>query len=282
MTLLATILLLAATINAQFAGDAAAGSKPRDIATRPTNWLAQANKQASTKPKRKSWKRVKHIPVTDPRNPFYVDPNAPKSAMSSTARAPPPGAECRQYSWIEDVSADMVSLLLNAKANVHCKARDGREIAPPEGITYPEGTPLGITLLAFFPDEESLPEPLPAILRIATMLLRAGASLDAVSDDRTAEVELRAAETMNPALRDNDIFVQTKALIDGVRAAGSWKLYCRQDHKKILRLRSLVARGRATPKKWSPRGHDRRAIEFIVKIGDNGIAWKILSFWKET
>ena len=45
---------------------------------------------------------------------------------------------------------------------------------------------------------------------------------------------------------------------------------------------SLVARGRATPKKWSPRGHDRRAIEFIVKIGDNGIAWKILSFWKET
>ena len=50
----------------------------------------------------------------------------------------------------------------------------------------------------------------------------------------------------------------------------------------VMRLRSLVARGRATPKKWSPRGHDRRAIEFIVKIGDNGIAWKILSFWKET
>ena len=50
----------------------------------------------------------------------------------------------------------------------------------------------------------------------------------------------------------------------------------------VMRLRSLVARGRATPKKWSPRGHDRRAIEFLVKIGDNGIAWKILSFWKET
>ena len=45
---------------------------------------------------------------------------------------------------------------------------------------------------------------------------------------------------------------------------------------------NVVARGRATPKKWSPRGQDRRAIEFIVKIGDNGIAWKILSFWKET
>ena len=106
--------------------------------------------------------------------------------------------------------------------------------------------------------------------------------MDAVSDERTAEVELREAEDMNPALRDSDTFVQVKALIHGVRAAGSWKLYCRRDHKQILRLRSLVARGRATPRKWSPRGHDRRAIEFIVKIGDNGIAWKILSFWKET
>ena len=80
----------------------------------------------------------------------------------------------------------------------------------------------------------------------------------------------------------SDAFLQTKDMIIGVRAEGSWKQYCRRDHKKILRLRSLVARGRATPKKWSPRGHDRRAIEFIVKIGDNGIAWKILSFWKET
>ena len=95
---LATILLLATTINAQFAGDAAAGSKPRDIATTPTKWLQQAHKQASPKPKRKRWRRVKHIPATDPRSPFYVDPNAPKTAMASTARVPPPGAECRQYS----------------------------------------------------------------------------------------------------------------------------------------------------------------------------------------
>ena len=106
--------------------------------------------------------------------------------------------------------------------------------------------------------------------------------MDAVSDEDTAEMILGKYEDARPDLRGNDTFVQTKALICAVRAAGSWKLYCRQDHKKILRLRSLVARGRATPKKWSPRGQDRRAIEFIVKIGDNGIAWKILSFWKET
>ena len=204
------------------------------------------------------------------------------------APKPPPGLGLSALHYacdrIEDVSADMVSLLLNAKANVHCRARDASNMPAPEGRTYPEVTPLGMTLLVFFPDEgdPSPAEPLPNVLRVTTMLLRAGASLDAVSDERTAETELRTAEGLNPAFRNNDTFVQVKALIHGVRAAGSWKQYCRRDHKQILRLRSLVARGRATPKKWSPRGHDRRAIEFIVKIGDNGIAWKILSFWKET
>ncbi len=169
-------------------------------------------------------------------------------------------------------SAEVASLLLDANANVHCRTRHSSD-------AYANDTALGRSLVHFC---RSPVELFPTVLRIITMLLRAGASLDAVSDDKTAEEVLRAAAEAKPDLRGNDIFVQTKALIHAVRAAGSWKLYCRQDHKKILRLRSLVARGRATPKKWSPRGHDRRAIEFIVKIGDNGIAWKILSFWKET
>ena len=78
-------------------------------------------------------------------------------------------------------------------------------------------------------------------------------------------------------MRGNDAFVQTKALICAVRAAGSWKLYCRQDHKKILRLRSLVARGRTRE-----RLATTRAIRFVVRQGDNGIVWHILSFWRET
>ena len=49
----------------------------------------------------------------------------------------------------------------------------------------------------------------PYARRIVTMLLRAGASLDAVSDERTAEMELREAEEVNPALRDSDAFLQT-------------------------------------------------------------------------
>ena len=93
MTRLATILLLAAASNAQFAGDAAAGgtaTKPKQ--PKQTNWmgLGQATKPAATnatKPKRKRWKRIRHIPPTDPRSPYYVDPNAPKT--------PPPTGRAR-------------------------------------------------------------------------------------------------------------------------------------------------------------------------------------------
>ena len=77
--------------------------------------------------------------------------------------------------------------------------------------------------------------------------------LDAVSDDKTADMYVRAAEKQKPDLRNNDTFLQTKALIDGVRAAGNWKQYCRRDHKQILRLRSLIARGRPGSA-WRPRG----------------------------
>ena len=101
--------------------------------------------------------------------------------------------------------------------------------------------------------------------------------MDAVSDENTAEMGLREAEAANPNLRDNAAFLQAKALINGVRAAGSWKSYCRLPHKSVLRLRSLVARGRARE-----RLATSRAMKFIVRQGDNGIVWTILSFWQAT
>ncbi|CAH0380133.1 unnamed protein product [Pelagomonas calceolata] len=170
-----------------------------------------------------------------------------------------------------DHSADMVALLLDAKANVHCRAQPN-----PEDASYPADTPLGMTLLGF-PNEGSSEERFTIIYRITTLLLRAGASLDAVSDERTAEMELRAAEEANPALRDSDTFVQVKALINGVRAAGSWKAFCRQDHKRILRLRSLITRGRARERLAATP-----AIKFILRRADNGVLWTILSFWQAT
>ena len=80
-----------------------------------------------------------------------------------------------------------------------------------------------------------------------------------------------------------------RTLVASVRAAGSWKAHCRLPHKQVLRLRSLVARGRvklpSRTRRRSPRGRDvrqERALEFIVRQGDNGIVWHILSFWRAT
>ena len=51
----------------------------------------------------------------------------------------------------------------------------------------------------------------------------------------------------------------------------------------------LVARGRvklpSRTRRRSPRGRQARqarALEFVVRQGDNGIVWNILSFWRET
>ena len=70
---------------------------------------------------------------------------------------------------------------------------------------------------------------------------------------------------------------RTEDMIIGVRAAGSWKQYCRRDHKQILRLRSLITRGRARERLAATP-----AIKFMLRQGDNGIVWTILSFWQAT
>ena len=101
--------------------------------------------------------------------------------------------------------------------------------------------------------------------------------MDAVSDENTAEMGLREAEAANPNLRDNAAFLQAKALINGVRAAGSWKSYCRLPHKSVLRLRSLITRGRARERLAATP-----AIKFILRRADNGVLWNILSFWQAT
>jgi len=41
------------------------------------------------------------------------------------------------------------------------------------------------------------------------------------------------------------IFEETASILEGVRLAGSYKQYVLQDYKYLLRIRSLLARGRA-------------------------------------
>ncbi len=82
-------------------------------------------------------------------------------------------------------------------------------------------------------------------------------------------------------------FVELRAMIDGVRACdGNWTSYCRLPHKEVLRLRSLVSRGRARPwGQWKRYGYAARqdgVVTFLCKLGDNGVVWKILEFWQAT
>ena len=116
---------------------------------------------------------------------------------------------------------------------------------------------------------------------VVTTLLRAGASLD--SSDQSFE------ERLNEIDEGTEHGNAIRTLVASVRAAGSWKAHCKLAHKEVLRLRSLVARGRvklpSRTRRRSPRGRDvrqERALEFLVRQGDNGIVWNILSFWRAT
>ena len=154
-------------------------------------------------------------------------------------------------------AAAVVSALVAAGANVTLQTRDGL-------------TPL------FMIKEAS-----EWTLHIVTTLLRAGASLD--YEDRGS---IWSFEEHLDGLEDDDPdqhFLAVRTLVASVRAAGSWKAHCRLAHKEVLRLRSLVARGRVKlPRTRRPRGRDARALEFVVRRGDNGIVWNILSYWRET
>ena len=123
---------------------------------------------------------------------------------------------------------------------------------------------------------------------VVTVLLRAGASLDffkhRIGEDqpvpRSFEAHLDGLEDgLEDGLDDDELehVGPIRNLVASVRAAGSWKAHCRLPHKQILRLRSLVARGRT-----KERLATTRAIRFIVRQGDNGIVWNILSYWRET
>ena len=124
-------------------------------------------------------------------------------------------------------------------------------------------------------------------LEIVTALLRAGARMHSIIEYQ-ASGEMhgvswclgQAVELDSELEEDDEHFIKARELIVGIAVDGSFKRFMRRPHRSILRLRSLVSRGHATPKKWSPRGYDRRAIEFLVNQPVNGIVWNILSFWR--
>ena len=75
---------------------------------------------------------------------------------------------------------------------------------------------------------------------------------------------------------DSDGARDVKSLIADVRRAGSWKSYCRLPHKQVLRLRSLLVRGRAQGTlRTEPR------IRWLLKLPNDPL-WHVLSYWRAT
>ena len=159
-----------------------------------------------------------------------------------------------------DIAAAMVSMLVAAGATVNMGRRNGD---PP--------------LFSIYHFSESS-------IDVVTILLRAGASLDfqhRLKGPQSFEEHLDHVIALEDDINlDPDQLEHVgaiRSLVASVRAAGSWKAHCRLPHKQILRLRSLVARGQ-----MRERLATTRAIRFIVRQGDNGIVWNILSFWRAT
>ena len=100
-------------------------------------------------------------------------------------------------------------------------------------------------------------------------LLRAGAPM------RTIPTYFQQRST--PALAQDEHWSACRALAEGVQAAGgSWARYRRMQRKEVLRLRSLVLRGRA------PRELADDAIMKPIFRLPNELAWKVLGFWRAT
>ena len=172
---------------------------------------------------------------------------------------------------------EILGIYLAAGANVNHKNRGGT-------------TALGMALRHgnWYGDEGNLRLALESV----KLLLRAGASLDACSRsydpsraEKTAEELLRASRIMpamaenEATLADNEVFLACEVMIADVRAAGSWKAYARAPPKALLRLRSLVARGRARSVKRL-RARTPREIELLLAPAfPNELCWRVLEYW---
>ena len=80
-------------------------------------------------------------------------------------------------------------------------------------------------------------------------------------------------------LADNEVFLACEVMVADVRAAGSWKAYARVPSKELLRLRSLVARGRAREKRRLRAKTPREIALLFAPTFPNELCWRVLEYW---
>ena len=91
---------------------------------------------------------------------------------------------------------------------------------------------------------------------------------------KTAEDSLQRRESYWPNLAGEEPWIEIKALVAGVRKHGTYKRYMRAPHRTVLACRGLAQRGELST--------EHRALYFLARLGDNGVCWHILSFWRAT
>ena len=72
----------------------------------------------------------------------------------------------------------------------------------------------------------------------------------------------------------NEHWLATKRLIAGVHKYGTFKRYMRAPHRDVLAVRGLAQRGKLRT--------DDPVLNFLARLGDNGVVWHVLSFWRAT
>ena len=74
--------------------------------------------------------------------------------------------------------------------------------------------------------------------------------------------------------QDDERVAAMNALVAGVRQHGTYKRYMRAPHREFLALRGLAQRGKLST--------EHRALNFIAKLGERGVVWHILTYWRPT
>ena len=110
------------------------------------------------------------------------------------------------------------------------------------------------------------------VLDIVRVLLRHGALLDCGPEDSATYSAEEKFFTFKYVYHETAKAI--KALIVGVRQHGTYKRYMRAPHREFLALRGLAQRGKLST--------EHRALNFIAKLGERGVVWHILTYWRPT
>ena len=129
-------------------------------------------------------------------------------------------------------------------------------------------TPLAVALEAL----SVRPSRFPA-LDIIRALLRRGADIDSICGSDSAENRMWRIERLRPEVCQEQNWLKCRDMFECLRALGSWKAVARRPHVRMLVLRALVVRDRATTRDATLRR--------LVTLPDV-VLWRVLSFWRAT